>query len=85
MKHLRSYLTFSNAALVFSMALAWKTEGSAFPAALMLLASLATKGVEQFYFLRSQQSESETLKKEIKALQDRMGRAELGLGIKAKL
>lgn len=83
--YILSRVTFSTVTLCFALVYAWHAEGNGIAAALIILSSLAARCFEKLYIDKNRTSETELLKKEIKALQDRVGRAELSMGMGSKL
>lgn len=77
-------LTFATVTLLFGFGYALRDQGCTFAAALIVIASLAAHIWEKTELKKESQSETDQLKKDVKALQDRVGRAELSIGMKLK-
>jgi hypothetical protein len=70
--------------LLFAFAYAWRGEGCTIASALIILGALATACFERYYFKSPKELEMDDLKKTVQTLQDRVGRAELSMGLKLK-
>lgn len=84
MKHLLDKVTFAAVTMVFAVAYAYKDPSSSLAVALIVVASLAAHVWEKHQLKLDAKSDLDTLRQDLKALQDRMGRTEFSLGLKTK-